>query len=626
MMDAFLSTETLMITLLLIVSLVAMLVRRFRIPYTVALVVVGLLITSQYALKFELTPQLILALFVPPLVFEAAFHLNISDVRRDLPGILLLAVPGVILTSLIIGGVLVLGTSLSFPMALVFGTLIAATDPVSVVALFRTLGVPKRLAVLVEGESLFNDGTAIVVFNLMLAFAVTGRFDLTKGLTDFVFVSTGGIVIGLVLGWIISQLITRVDDYLIETTLTMVLAFGAYLVAEQLHFSGVLAVVAAGLVNGNIGPRGMSPTTRIVLYNFWETVAFLANSLVFLLIGLQVHLSILISAWHPILWAILAILAARLVVVYSLSWVVNRFSEPIPMSWQHVLNWSGLRGAISLALALSLPAALGPDRDRLQVMAFGVVLFTMLIQSTTMGQLIRWLHIITRSQVQVEYEMGHARLTSLRSADARLDHLHNEGLLSAHTWERLKKSISLQATALAETVRELLLSDPALEAEELKTGWRELMRAQRSALLGLRRDGVIAEEVFEKLTAEVDAQLSEGIPQIPDEDGISTQFLEVTIPPTSHAAGKAIAGIGLPRTAVLVSIRRRKEILIPRGDVQIQPGEVVTLLCERKYAAGVREYLLAPESPTEEIEEIPAEAELDGNSDENDAENETLEN
>jgi monovalent cation:H+ antiporter, CPA1 family len=624
-MEQFLRTETLIIILLLIASVVAILVRRFRIPYTVALVVVGLLITSQYAFKFELTPQLILALFVPPLVFEAAFHLNISDIRRDLPGILLLAVPGVILTTLIIGGVLVLGTSLTLPMALVFGTLIAATDPVSVVALFRTLGVPKRLAVLIEGESLFNDGTAIVIFNLVLAFALTGQFDLTKGLTDFLFVSTGGIVIGLVLGWIISQLIARVDDYLIETTLTTVLAFGAYLVAEQLHFSGVLAVVAAGLVNGNIGQRGMSPTTRIVLYNFWEYVAFLANSLVFLLIGLQVHLSILISAWHSILWAILAILAARFVVVYSLSWVVNRFSEPIPMKWQHVVNWSGLRGAISLALALSLPASLGADRDRLQVMAFGVVLFTMLIQSTTMSQLIGWLHIITRSQVQVEYEMGHARLTSLRLADARLDHLHNQGLLSSHTWERLKKSISQQAAALAETVRELLLSDPALEAEELKTGWHELIRAQRSALLGLRRDGVISEEVFEKLTAEVDAQLSEGMQQIPAEDGIRTQFIEVSIPPDAHAAGKAIAAIGLPRTAVLVSIRRKKEIIIPRGDVQIQPGDVVTLLCERSYAAGVRESLLAPRGPGEESEEAPADAEADVIDDENDPENEALE-
>ena len=620
-MEQFLRTEALIIILLLIVSLVAMLVRRFRVPYTVALVIVGLLITSQSALKFELTPELILALFLPPLVFEAAFHLNISEVRRSLPGILLLAVPGVILTTLIIAGVLLFGTSLTLPVALVFGTLIAATDPVSVVSLFRTLGVPKRLAVLVEGESLFNDGTAIVIFNLMIAFALTGHFDLTKGVTDFVFVSTGGIVIGLALGWIISLLIARVDDYLIETTLTTVLAFGSYLVAEQFHFSGVLAVVAAGLVNGNIGPRGMSPTTRIVLYNFWEYVAFLANSLVFLLIGMQVNISLLISAWQPILWAILAILVARIIVVYGLCWLVNRFSEPIPMRWQHVLNWSGLRGAISLALVLSLPVSFGDDRELLRVMAFGVVLFTLLIQSTTMSQLIRWLHIITRSEIQVEYEMRHARLTSLRSADVRLDHLHNEGLLSTHTWEKLKKSISQQASSLAEAVRELLLSDPVLEAEELKTGWHELIRAQRGTLLGLRRDGVISDEVFERLTAEVDSKLSNGYEQLPGEDEINTQFIEVTIPPDAHIAGKKIVEIGIPRTAVLVSIRRKKEIIIPRGDIQIQIGDIVTLLCERKFTSEVKASLLSPGDSIGDYKEIPAEIDKPQNENDPDIEN-----
>jgi CPA1 family monovalent cation:H+ antiporter len=604
-MAQFLSTETLIIILLLIVSLVAMLVRRFRIPYTVALVVVGLLITSQSTLKFELTPELILALFVPPLVFEAAFHLNIREIRRSLPGILLLAVPGVIITTLIIGGVLSVGTSLTLPMALVFGTIIAATDPVSVVALFRTLGVPKQLAVLVEGESLANDGTAIVIFNLLLVFALTGKFDLANGIANFLFVSTGGIAIGLILGWIISQLIARIDDYLIETTLTTVLAFGSYLVAEQFHFSGVLAVVAAGLVNGNIGPQGMSPTTRIVLYNFWEYVAFLANSLIFILIGMQVNIPLLISAWQPIAWAILAALVARAIVVYSLSWLVNRFSEPIPMKLQHVINWSGLRGAISLALALSLPLTLGSDGEMLRVMTFGVVLFTLLIQSTTMSPFIRWLHIITRSQTQVEYELRHARLTSLRSADVSLDRLHNEGLLSTPTWEKLKKTISHDAAALAEAVRELLLSDPALESDELSTGWRERIRAQRSALLGLRRDGVISDEVYEKLTAEVDSQLREGYQQEPQDPEVNTQFIEVIIPLDSYIAGKTIVELGIPRTAVLVSIRRNKEIIIPRGDIQIQVGDVVTLLCERKFAAEVRETLLSPVLSTGGTTEIP---------------------
>jgi CPA1 family monovalent cation:H+ antiporter len=395
---------------------------------------------------------------------------------------------------------------------------------------------------------------------------------------------------------LVSLLISRVDDYLIETTLTTVLAFGSYLIAEQLHFSGVLAVVAAGLVNGNLGPQGMSPTTRIVLFNFWEYFAFLANSLVFLLIGLQVNIPELISAWQPVLWAILAVFVARMLVVYGFSWIFRRAIDPISLRWQHVINWGGLRGAICLALALSLPASLGSNRDLLRVMAFGVVLFTLLLQSTTMKPLVRWLHIITRSEAQLEYELRHARLATLRSADARLDRLHADGLLSTHVWERLKLYINQNAASLGTAMRDLLLSDPALEAEELDTGWRELNRAQRGALLSLRRDGVISEDSFELLTAEVDAQMDE-MPALPEQGSAPTQFLEATIRHDSHAVGKAIVDLGLPRGAVFVSIRREDEIIIPRGDTIIQVGDVVTTLCERELVAAVRKLLVSKSAP-----------------------------
>ena len=590
-MEQFLSTETLIIGLLLTASLVAIAVRRFRIPYTVALVVVGLLITFRSPLEFELTPELILALFLPPLVFEAAFHLNITELRRNLSAIILLAVPGVILTTLIVGGILSLVTPLGLPLAMVFGALIAATDPIAVVALFRKLGIPKRLAVLVEAESLFNDGTAIVTFNLMLAIALTSHFDLVGSILEFFQVAIGGIVVGLALGWIIAQLIERVDDYLIETTLTTVLAFGAYLLAERLHLSGVLAVVAAGLVNGNIGPRGMSPTTRIVLFNFWEYVAFLANSLVFLLIGLKVNISALVVSWQPVVWAILAVLVARIIIVYGLSWVVNRVAEPVSTNWQHVLSWGGLRGAICLALVLSLPASFGSNRDLLQVMAVGVVLFTLLVQGTTIHFLIDKLHIVVRTEGQIDYEIGHARLASLRAADARLDRLYTEGLISTHTLERLKPFITQRAASLAETVHAVLRADPALEAEELDTGWREILRAQRSALLGLRHDGVIAEDTFETLTTEVDAQLSDGPASIPARSETSTQFLEVPIPPNARAVGKVVARLGLPRSAVLVSIKRGDEVIIPRGDTRLQSGDVTTLLCKREQTEDVENVL-----------------------------------
>jgi monovalent cation:H+ antiporter, CPA1 family len=608
-MAPFLQTETLIIVLLIVVALVAALVRRLRIPYIVSLVIVGLILTVQSPIHAELTPELILTLFVPPLVFEAAYHLNYQELRNNLTSILIFAVPGVILTTLIVGGVLAWTIRLPLALAMLFGALISATDPLAVVATFRKLGAPHRLTVLLEGESLLNDGTAIVMFNLMLVIAITGKFDLAGSVVDFIRVSVGGTLIGVGLGWVISSLIGKVDDFLIEMTLTTVLAFGSYLVADFFHFSGVLAVVAAGLMVGNLGRRGMSPTTRIVLSNFWEYIAFLANSIVFLLIGMQVNLPSFGDSWRAILGAILAVLIARIVIVYGLSWVTNRLKvEPIPLKWQHVLSWSGLRGAISLALALSLPITLGNERGLLVVMTYGVVLFTLLVQSTSMRGLIHRLHIITRSEAQLEYEKSHARLASLRVADTHLDQLHKNGGLSTPAWEQVKQMIHQQAETLISSVKGLVKADPSLEADELEKGWREAFRSQRSALLSLRQDGVISDEVYQELSAEVDAQLIEGLTGgLLEEGRARTQFVDVKIPSKADAAGKIVAELGLPREAVLVSVRRGGSTFIPRGDTLLLPNDVVTTLCERECIAEVKQILLAPpQSDAEDSVDTPA--------------------
>jgi CPA1 family monovalent cation:H+ antiporter len=527
--ESFLATETLVIELLLIVSLVAIAVRRLKVPYTVALVIVGLLLTTQQPVDINLTPELILALFVPPLVFEAAFHIRFSELRRSLPTILLFAIPGVIISTLIVAGIVSRGTALALPAALVFGALISATDPVAVVALFRSLGVPRRLQLLVEGESLFNDGTAIVLFNLLLASAISGLFSPWQGAAQFVIVSAGGVLVGVGLGWIIARVIYAVDDYLIETTLTTVLAFGSYLVAERLHLSGVLAVVAAGLVVGNVGPGGMSPTTRIVLFNFWEYVAFLANSLVFLLIGLEVNIPTLLDNWQPIVVAIGAVLVGRAVVIYGLGLLNNRITEPVPLKWLHVINWGGLRGAIALALALTLPDTLGGDRELIQVMAFGVVLFTLLVQSTTMSALIRRLGVVPPDPVRDAYELSQGRLAAHRAAALHLEKLHLDGLVSQPAWEAVRPELQERGQNLGADVRALQAQHPELAAAELDTVRREYLRAERGALLALRRDGVLHEETFEILTAEVDAALAgisplgapeaapEAAPELPEE-------------------------------------------------------------------------------------------------------------
>lgn len=497
--------EEVVIVLLLIASIVAIVARRLRLPYTVGLVLIGLVLSLLSPVAIDISPQIILALLVPPLIFEAAFHLNWDHLRRDFWLILALALPGVILTTLMVGGVVAWGTGLSIQVAMVFGALISATDPVAVVALFRRLGVPRRLQVLLDGESLFNDGTAIVMFNLMLSIALAGTFSVIESIREFLTVGGGGVLIGVVLGIVFSRTIGRIDDPLVETTLTTVLAFGSYLLAEYFHVSGVLAVVAAGIINGNAEPSGMSATTRVVVFNFWEYAAFIANSFAFLLIGLAIDLNVMLGHWQAILWAILAAVVARMVSIYGFS----MFSREISTKWKHILFWGGLRGAITLALALSIPEDGIPNatREILQSMAFGVVLFTLLVQGVSTNWLVRQLKLVQRSEAQNEYELRHARFVAGRAAYDYLRRITQQGLISEHAWQTLSPLVQRHNDRLVDDLREVMKSDPTVEAEELDTARREALRAQRSALRGLLRDGVISEDSYSSLVGEVDAAL-----------------------------------------------------------------------------------------------------------------------
>ncbi len=577
-MNDLVQIESLVLELLLVVSVVAILVRRFRIPYTVALVLAGLVLSFRERLAIELTPEIILTLLLPPLVFEAAFHLSFIHLRRDLKTIMILAIPGVIVNMLVVGGILSTGAGLPLSAALVFGALIAATDPVSVVAIFRKLGAPRQLEVLLEGESLFNDGTAIVLFSLALGALQSGRFEIASGVANFIRVGGGGILVGAVLGWLISRLMSQVDDYLVETTLTTVLAFGSYLIAEQFHLSGVLAVVAAGMISGNIGEREMSPTTRIALFNFWEYIAFLANSAVFLLIGLDLEISALVQDWKLILWSILAVLIGRAISIYGLS----RLGRDIPNSWRHVMFWGGLRGAIALALALSLPEAdFGEMRTTLIVMTYGVVLFSLVAQGMTMNGLLKRLGIITKSDAQIEYERRHARALAVRAGYQHLRRLSIDGLISEATWRSLEPVLKQRQEVLTGAVQEVLSDTPELEAEEIVLARREMLRAQRSALGNLRRSGAISDESFDELVVEVDLALdsrqeswiSDFMPRGGEDDICQLLFIIVSTLDL-ESASNALAMQGLRVTRIQSNggfLRRRNHLLLiglPEGKLE----------------------------------------------------------
>jgi CPA1 family monovalent cation:H+ antiporter len=513
------------IILLTIAALVAIVSRRIRLPYTVALVIVGLILSFfPNFLDFQASSDLILAILVPPLIFEATLHIPWNKLRNDLLPVLMLAVIGTLLGTIMVGGIVMQVLEIPLLAAVAFGALISATDPVAVIAFFRSLGVSKRLAILVEGESLFNDGVAIVIFNLAVGAAAvagsTGVIELTVGeaIVEFIIVAFGGLGVGLFLGYVVSTIILKnVDDHLIETATTVALAFGSFLTAESfgsiigiegLHFSGILAVVAAGLMVGNIGSQNTSPTTQITLNNFWEFLAFIVNSLVFLLIGLEIEIAQLVPNIFPIIVAVLAILVSRAIIVYSLGWVHGRFlnpRRPIPTSYQHIMYWGGLRGAISLALVLGISSDLfgAAVATELRVMTFGVVLFTLLGQGITIERLIRRLKLSDKPPQRTEQQRRQALLYAKWAGRRELERLRQDGILFRDIWEAMGEVYDKEIDHNKATLRTHLRDYPELEQEMYLQAREETLKAEKRAISDAARRGLISEEVQEELSREL---------------------------------------------------------------------------------------------------------------------------
>jgi CPA1 family monovalent cation:H+ antiporter len=376
---------------------VAIAARHLKIPYTVALVVAGLGLGATRIIEgVHLTKDLLFSVFLPGLVFEAAYHLELSEFRDNALAILALAVPGVLVAIGATATLLVtsanfgeVASGFGWSHALVFAALIAATDPIAVVALFKNLGAPRRLALLVEGESLVNDGTSIVLFGIIYTAVGGGGISVGAGLLQFALVVGCGLAIGAAAGFAASHVIEQIDDPMLEITLTTIAAYGSFVAAEEFHFSGVIATMTAGMLCGSYGaPRGMSPATRIAVESFWAYLAFAMNSLVFLLIGLEVRISHLLAEWRPILLAFAAVIGGRALVVFLASALLRRTTEAIPWRWSVVLTWGGLRGALSMVLALSLDPEF-PHREIIVTMTSGVVLLSIVVQGITAEPLLR---------------------------------------------------------------------------------------------------------------------------------------------------------------------------------------------------------------------------------------------
>ncbi|MCU1266792.1 MAG: nhaP [Acidobacteria bacterium] len=389
--------------LLLIAAVVAMLARRLRVPYSVGLVVAGIgLAMIRFAPDIQLTKELIFTALLPPLIFEAAFYLHWRDLRKDLAVVLTLATVGVLLSATATALGMRYLAQWEWTGAAVFGVLISATDPVSVIATFKEAGAKGRIRLLVEAESLFNDCTAAVAFTIALVLASGQTVGVGAGAKTLAITIVGAVLSGAVVAGVALLLAGATDDHLVEITFTTIAAYGSFLVAERFHFSGVLATVTAGLIIGNVGHLGISSKSREAVEGFWEYAAFVANSLIFLLIGMRVAHQSFTSVLIPSAIAIALVTLSRALAIYPCSLLFARSALKIKARHQHILFWGGLRGALALALALGLPAGI-PQREEIISVAFAVVAFSILIQGLTIKPLLRRMgELSTKVQVNTK--------------------------------------------------------------------------------------------------------------------------------------------------------------------------------------------------------------------------------
>jgi len=377
----------------LIACLIALGMRWIKQPYTIALVLAGLLIAST-----KLSPQILLthdvAFFVllPPILFYGGMHLNLEYLKHDWKPIALLAIPGVIISALIVAYFLSYFWHIPFNYALLFGALISPTDPVSVLAIMKNIKAPERLRTILEAESLFNDGTGVVLFMVILAM-IQNKGPLNPGdaFFQFLIVTGGGALIGALCGFLIRRIIKNTQNHLLELTLTVILAFGTPLLAEHLHCSGIIAVVMAGLLMGKGHSSCMSTKSMKTIEGFWEVIDFIMNSIIFLMIGIQwqaIGKNDLFEFKGRILIGGLAVLISRILIIYPTIYSFNKFSKPaIPISWSHILFWGGLRGTIPIILMLQLPEF--QYRPLFLSATFGIVLFSIIVQGLTIEPLLK---------------------------------------------------------------------------------------------------------------------------------------------------------------------------------------------------------------------------------------------
>ena len=393
MPDSTTGLVELFVVLVAVATAAGLVFRRIGVPYTVLLVVVGLggaLVAP--GLHLIVPSDVILIVFLPGLVFESGYRLDVGELRRTSGAIAFLAVPGVIITAAVVAIVLNMATGLPVELGFIVGAMLAATDPAAVIATIKRMRAPEQLSTLIEAESVFNDGTAIVIFTVALAAVSSGLDVVNAGVALVVVVVISGLI-GVAAGFVAGRVIRLTDDHLVELSITLVLAYGTYLLADALHMSGIIATVVAAITFGIYARRGaLTERATEAVEIVWEFAAYLLTALLFVLIGLSIDLGALTAAVVPIMWGIAAVVGSRALIVYGMVGTADRLLRPpakrMPTGWLHVMIAAGMRGAVAIALALSLPAET-PQRELLVAVTFGITLFTLVVQGLALDPIVR---------------------------------------------------------------------------------------------------------------------------------------------------------------------------------------------------------------------------------------------
>jgi len=489
--------------------------RRAGVPYNVPLVVVGLgLVFLKILPPTPLDPEVVLVGFLPVLIFEGALSAEIEHLRQAARPILFLALPGVLLSLVATASVASLAVGLPFVVALLLGALLSITDTVSVLVAFRSVRVPHRLAAIMEGESLFNDGTALVLVSVTTGMVATGQADAPAAAGALVVAIVGGIALGLAFGAVGAFFLDKTPDHLTAIFTTVVLVFATAVLSEEVHASPIIAVVVVGLMIGAAARRHMPPSRVLAIEGFWETAGFSLNVVIFLLVGMQLEPRSLMTAAPSIGLALVALHVGRAAAVYGGFGALNLIGarggnrarrqwgrDRVPVAWQHVMVAGNIKGSLSMAAVLALPQSL-PHRDQLIAIVFGVTLVTLLTQALPFAQLLRLFGAADRRAVDDQLENARAALLEARRGQSTLDELMTAGLLSRR--EHAERKAAFQSQVVTSEAMLRRLEDASLREAYVA---KSLLFARRAALTDAARRGVLASEVVESRVAELDDEL-----------------------------------------------------------------------------------------------------------------------